>query len=743
MPVYRNAINYYLSPFNILFLILKDHILAIHLIIYLKITTIGLSILYYLKNKFKSNSILLLIPALCFSLCGWIDAYHINIMWIDALIFIPLITLGIENLINNKKYKLYIFSLAGAIIINYYMGYMLCIYSAIYFLFYNIYKIKDGSFKYILNELSKNILYFICTSLLSVLLSCIVLLPIIKVSNTMEEKTIYMSNPYLFNIIDVFSSHMIANTPTLLADNTKTPNLYTSVFTIMMFIPFILNKKITKKTKIIYSLLLGTILSIMCISYFDFIINIFHIPAGFPYRYSYMYSFILIIILAYQLLKYEESNKWNYILSFIFIIGMIISIYIFKSNKISNDYLIYSIIACILYLIVLLLSKYKISKILLIILVVSELAMTFVYSLNDLYTTKELEEIHYKHINDDGISKPKSNEFYRVETVYRGRTLPLMKDYYSMSSTSSMNYAKVYYLINNLGNETDYSALSTYTTGSVVSEMLFGIKSISYPNYIRNNNYILTIMYAIDSKQTRELVTSKDMFNDSNKIVNELSHIDNIYTKNTYKSKSTIYEDDNFIVYKYIYPNNTSIYVNFSRVAFVITGGLNYSIYNTEINNKFEYDYNIKSKHPKILKIENNELIACYLKDDVNEDYIKAYSYDEKKLKELYDYLNRYPIELKEFKEDYIEGTIKVDQDMSMMSSIPYDEGWHVYIDDKEVDTYGQYDALLGFDIPKGNHNIKLKYSIPYLKEGSIVSLITLVSIISFELIKKHKKNKA
>ena len=77
-----------------------------------------------------------------------------------------------------------------------------------------------------------------------------------------------------------------------------------------------------------------------------------------------------------------------------------------------------------------------------------------------------------------------------------------------------------------------------------------------------------------------------------------------------------------------------------------------------------------------------------------------------------------------------------------MMSSIPYDEGWHVYIDDKEVETYSQYNTFLGFDIPEGNHKIKLKYKIPYFKEGTIISISTLVLFIIFEVVKKYKKNK-
>jgi uncharacterized membrane protein YfhO len=76
------------------------------------------------------------------------------------------------------------------------------------------------------------------------------------------------------------------------------------------------------------------------------------------------------------------------------------------------------------------------------------------------------------------------------------------------------------------------------------------------------------------------------------------------------------------------------------------------------------------------------------------------------------------------------------------MSTIPYDEGWHVSIDDKEVTTYTQYNTFLGFDIPKGKHKIVLKYKPPYFKEGIAISLTTLLLIIGYEIVTKIYKNK-
>ena len=52
------------------------------------------------------------------------------------MILLPLIVLGIEQLINNGKGALYTGALAVLLLSNYYMGYMACIFSVLYFLAY-------------------------------------------------------------------------------------------------------------------------------------------------------------------------------------------------------------------------------------------------------------------------------------------------------------------------------------------------------------------------------------------------------------------------------------------------------------------------------------------------------------------------------------------------------------------------------------------------------------------------------
>ena len=744
MPMYKNILNYMTNPTLLLYLIIPDHIIAIQLVIILNVILIGFSLIYYLKHKFKTDNKLLLIPALCFSLCGWVNAFHINLMWISALWMLPFITLGIEKLINEKKYKTYLFSLALSIIFNYYMGYMLCIFSAIYFFFYNLYKIKDGSLKYKLNELSKNFILFLIVSILAVGLSCVVLYPLVMTSSSLGAKINpdFKTQFYAFSIIELLAGNYTYCDLTIVggANTPNVPNIYVGLVSLFAITPFILNKKIDNKTKITYMLLLITFVVIMLVPLFDSIMNMLHIPNGFPYRYSYMYSFIMVIILTYYLLNIKESKLIHNIISFILIVIIGIVIYFNNLEILNGKHLIYNLLFLIGIFICYLLNNKKYSKFLLISLVAFELCTNIIVLT---YTiTNEMSNRYLKGYYSYNIKKPSKDEFYRIELKNDMPLLSATHNYYGLSTSSSMLYSPLYNFVSNLGVSSDFSANIKYVTVNRIVNTLFGIRYIYTDISETENNKYLSLLYGIDNKKTMDLEATEKKFETSNILLNDLANIGNIYTETKYKSKKIIYEDDNFVIYDYLYPDNTYVIVDAGKLGFAINGRYRYSIYN------IDFDYDV-SKYIKVIQnrlsvteLEDNHLIICYFKDDINEKYIQSYTMDLNKYNQLYEYLNRYPAKIDYFNEDYIEASTKFDKDLSMMSSIPYDEGWHVYIDDQEVETYTQYNTFLGFDIPKGNHKIVLKYKMPYIKEGIAISLSTLLLIIGYEIYKKKRINK-
>ena len=131
--------TYYLaSPLSFIVVLFPDAMIveAIGVMMVLKSALASLSFCIYLNNTRPVNSIGFSMFSVLYAFCAYATAYQTNIMWMDALIWLPLIALGIRALVSEGKFKLFVISLSVGIWSNYYIGYMLCIFAALYFVFY-------------------------------------------------------------------------------------------------------------------------------------------------------------------------------------------------------------------------------------------------------------------------------------------------------------------------------------------------------------------------------------------------------------------------------------------------------------------------------------------------------------------------------------------------------------------------------------------------------------------------------
>ena len=105
MPFYKNFANYLSSPFNIiLFLFKKENIvMAFSIIIGLKVIFASITMQHYLNKTFKKNNFITMIFGLLYALSGYFCAYYWNIMWLDGMVFLPIIMLGINKIIEEEK----------------------------------------------------------------------------------------------------------------------------------------------------------------------------------------------------------------------------------------------------------------------------------------------------------------------------------------------------------------------------------------------------------------------------------------------------------------------------------------------------------------------------------------------------------------------------------------------------------------------------------------------------------------
>ena len=92
-------------------------------------------------------------------------------------------------------------------------------------------------------------------------------------------------------------------------------------------------------------------------------------------------------------------------------------------------------------------------------------------------------------------------------------------------------------------------------------------------------------------------------------------------------------------------------------------------------------------------------------------------------------------------KGDVIEGHINVLNDGYFTLSVPYDTGFKVYMDDKEVKYEIVNEAFIGFPIKLGEHRIKIKYSAPYKNVSLALTGVGVIICIIIGSIDRSRSN--
>lgn len=79
-----------------------------------------------------------------------------------------------------------------------------------------------------------------------------------------------------------------------------------------------------------------------------------------------------------------------------------------------------------------------------------------------------------------------------------------------------------------------------------------------------------------------------------------------------------------------------------------------------------------------------------------------------------------------------ISCSVGLDRMKMVCIAVPYSKGWTAYIDNEKADTYRVNDMFIGVEVPKGDHTIILKYITPGINAGMIISILTCINIMCY-----------
>ena len=300
---YFSLMSYYLaSPLNIVTIFIPYEWLDMFLTfsVVLKIGLAGGFFAIFLRYTFKRDDVSLVIFSTCFALSAFFMGYYWCEIWLDTVALTPLVVMGFTALMREGKYRLYVITLALSILANYYIGLFTCIFMMLVFIGYNVCK-WDG-----LKEFGRRFARIGISSVVAIMITLFFMLPaFFGLQNTHAAGSTFPTG-YQINIgsTNDFAGTMdaikqvISNSGAFIEPATTEglPNIACGVVALVLGIMFMVSKKIKLREKIFNGCLLLFLIMSFIIRQLDYIWHGFHFTNMIPYRFSYLVSFVLVLL---------------------------------------------------------------------------------------------------------------------------------------------------------------------------------------------------------------------------------------------------------------------------------------------------------------------------------------------------------------------------------------------------------------------------------------------------------------
>ena len=303
---YLGLIAYYLaSPLNFLcILVPEDWLLeAFSMLVPIKLGLAGLSFAFFLKKIFGKNDISIAIFGGFYGLCAWALGFQWNVMWLDTFALFPMVVLGTVALLRDGKFVLYTLSLFLSIYANYYVGLFTCIFVFLLFFVYQI--CRWGGWKKFFTDFFRIGVF----SVIAIGMTLILTLPALSALQSTQSSVNKFPTGFRLNIASTHDlkglldamGQVVGNMGGAIKPNFKEglPNLYCGILSIGLMFLYLLARKIPLRDKICAVMLLLFFNVSFIIRQLDYIWHGFHFTNMIPYRFSFLYSFV-VLYMAYR-----------------------------------------------------------------------------------------------------------------------------------------------------------------------------------------------------------------------------------------------------------------------------------------------------------------------------------------------------------------------------------------------------------------------------------------------------------
>lgn len=777
-----NLLAYYgASPLNLILVLFPKKFLmeGVTLILLLKIGLAGSTMAVYLraivweKDK-RSADISLVGFATLYALCSYVMAYYWCIMWMDAVALLPLCILGLHKILDGRSGVFYTVCLALVVFINYYMAIMVCIFILFYYPVLYFIKVQGESAGHFFKTTGRAVGY----SLLGVLMSAVMLLPTwmsmqstYYISADMPEKT------ELYNDLLDILNQMLPNAE--LTYREGLPNLYCGMFVVILLVFYWISRTIPLREKLLNGAFLVFLIFSLNINKLDFIWHGFHFPNQLPYRYTFMICFLL-IAMAYQVFQRVDEIRVNHLWILLAAGGG----YYLLAQKILTEHIkdldlfVYSGLAWLaLYVAILLLyKKGRLPKNLLLILTVilltCEMASNTCTSIDQVGTTQRsnyyaneadiAKLVKKTEGTDDRFGRTEMNDNYILNC-------PAMYHYKGISQFSSSLNANATALMEHIGVEgaPDKNRFNYNQTDPVTNAML-------------NIRYLIGKNLPIDDSDFKQIAKSGNsrLYESIYPLSIGYMTADTIRTWN-YEQENPFMVLDDYVravtqnKYTSVFTEIEPVDVSAANIELSSTGdGMwDSTLKNETKKSKTILTYQAQQTGKQYLFIEADDADAITVSQEKKDDKIEirndcgsivnlgemdsgtkftvtieykegkggsvvshVCTMDETVWQDAYKMLSASMLDVTDYGDSCLKGTIDVQEDGVFVTSVPYEAGWKLKVDGhtREInELIGG--AWISTSLSAGEHQIELSFRPPGLIAGLLITLASIGLLIAAE----------
>ena len=772
---------YLLSPFNFIALLFPTKFLpqALYIIILLKVMVASASFCWMSKKLHHLADPWAISLAVAYALSSYVITYIGNLMWLDAIAFLPLLVVFVTQLSKGRFSFPYILLLAITIVANYYTAFMVCLFLVGFFIYQSYLNYSNWK------NLLRNSLYFSIASLTAGALAAFSIAP--TAFNLLENKLNYsLASP------NISFFHVWQELPATMLFYTRSwqlPLLFVGTITLILTISFFFNRSIPIKVRLA-SLLFSLFTASGLLNGKLYILwHASQPPQLFPYRFVFLITFIMVFFASYQLANHNSKADLKISTAcFLFFLAF----YFFRSRKL----LFLNAAACFLALLIALISlalvilyyTKKINPWIPAAFLILEMFLSATIFWNNIkqpstnitnYTAQTQTFINQlpKTAKDQRLAKSfllnndrgESYTFnYRGAEVFSSNNDPKISDFYSLLGLPGYGY---FYFYSTSTQLTDaLFDIKTFITTTRLTDSIVGFKNYGLRNDLKKNKVWYKDKYntayqcntfplAFAGYKANNLkLAIKQPLENQTKVLNALTGSKQVYFSKPISAQITstnlvVKKDKNQLNYqskKAILSTLTFTYkAKPNSVGYIVLDNnlMGYADYTSAASSLTINNHTFRSMPvtyqpigvyvPKSGKVT----LKIKLKKEISKGSLlnpELYLLNKQALNKTISYAQNNRLKLSKWTNNQIEGIVNIKQGQSLITTIPYTSGWKAFSDGKPVKIVKALNRFIALDLPKGKHKVTLKHTMPGLKLGIIVSFIGLIALVfEYLIIKK------